>query len=151
MNKTQLQKVRDALWLPENSTDEEFAQFSEAFAILDCELAKPEPEPVAWQERRAIYRKGGVKWSEWYLCDYTSKQVAAARESTPSDEYEWRPLFATPPSREWQELSPLEMQDTLRNCAASTFDKLAPNWYEVRQFARAIESALRAKNTGEQA
>ena len=56
-----------------------------------------------------------------------------------------------PPSREWQELSPLEMQDTLRNCAASTFDKLAPNWYEVRQFARAIESALRAKNTGEQA
>jgi hypothetical protein len=56
-----------------------------------------------------------------------------------------------PPSREWQDLSPLEMRDTLRNCAASTFDKLAPNWYEVRQFARAIESALRAKNTGEQA
>lgn len=59
--------------------------------------------------------------------------------------------LTAPPSHEWQDLSPLEMRDVLRNCAASTFDKLAPNWYEVRQFARAIEAALRAKNTGEQA
>jgi len=143
MTKDEIQKVRtllcDAIITPEL-----WDMRDEVFAILDRALAAPEPEPVAWQERRAIYRKGGVKWSEWYPCDYTSKQVAAARESTPSDEYEWRPLFATPPSREWQSLTDEEIEHTINNIRTC-------EWQGAfnQALARAIEAALRTKNTGE--
>ena len=126
MNKEQLQQIRDALlgsepaWGMGKDRDD-------ALRILDAALAA-EPQPVAWRDKSAL-------------------------PGYPSYEYNRQgigePLYTTPapaPQREWQELSPLEMRDTLRNCAASTLDKLAPHWYEVKQFVNAIAEALRAKN-----
>lgn len=147
MNKTQLQKVRDALWLPENSTDEEFAQFSEAFAILDAALAQSEPEPVEWQERQKIYRKGdGFRWSAWYHCSYKTHQVIVARKT--ATEYEWRPLYTAPPAAKHDVLA------ALRECLAELKAHNESAYCELRGgFDGVIERAENAlaKSTGEQA
>lgn len=140
--------------------------FSSGMAVYSAPVAAQPEQPMQWidvservpDEAQIVLfvLRGKVVVGAWIAGIFwydNAKQVATA----------WMPLppppefgvggypVTAPPSREWQDLSPLEMRDTLRNCAASTFDKLAPNWYEVRQFARAIEAALRAKNTGEQA
>lgn len=120
MTKDELQKVRDALWLPKNSTDEEFAQFNEAFALLDRALAAPEPEPFCYVNVNA--------------------QGDVTRTIKREDKWCKTPLYRHPaPSREWQGLTDEEIKQVLRHPTWSLFD-----------YAKAISSALRAKNSGEQ-
>lgn len=163
MNKTQLQKVRDALWLPENSTDEEFAQFSEAFAILDRALAAPEPEPVAYWDGESLALlpadlENIPNWSDYYriplyrhpapqsaqpFC-YVSVNAQGDVTSTVKRKDKWRkiPLYTAPPSREFVGLTDEEIQPI--NITYGFQDRFTG-------YARAIEDALRAKNLGEQA
>ena len=104
MNKEQLQQVRDALLNIKSYGDvyrykahevNPYVQLLESLATIDAELAKPEQEPVAWQERQAIGERDGVyRWSDWYSCKYNTEQVVKARLT--STLYEWRPLYTAP-------------------------------------------------------
>jgi len=44
MNHSDMKKVRDALWISKDATDEEISQINEAIAILDAELAAPQDQ-----------------------------------------------------------------------------------------------------------
>lgn len=135
--------------------------FSSGMAVYSAPVAAQEAQPDTWDGAEEWERLAFELCAEEHGEDACNELIWESNEPWGDRwmkyEYEAKRMIqlvrkhTAPPSREWQDLSPLEMRDTLRNCAASTFDKLVPNWYEVRQFARAIEAALRAKNTGEQA
>lgn len=94
MTKDEIQKVRDALWLPENSTDEEFNQMNEALAILDAALAAEPQQPVAWVSVDDAMPKSGVtvlacyKNSHGNLRRIRAKWVAAKTEEL-NAEHDW--------------------------------------------------------------
>lgn len=129
MKKTDLQKIRDALAYYSNNAE------SDALAILDRALAAPEQEPFAWAtfDGEGSYDLRLYECNENYRDDYLKRN---------GDKYAgWvEPLYRHPaPSREWQGL---------------TDEEIMLFFYRIqgpRQFARAIEAALRAKNSGEQA
>ena len=102
MTKDEIQKVRDALWLPENSTDEEFNQMNEALAILDAALAAPEPQPVAAQVRFRIIKvdhpfydpKKG--WSIWQETSMRNVKLDMHHVDNAGYETEYRYLYTAP-------------------------------------------------------
>jgi hypothetical protein len=122
--------------------------------IDDCEaviealrvaLAQPEPEPVAWMydwydETEDIdgVPIGGI------VHDWISKDYDEAHSPTMGC-HNIRPLYATPPQREWVGLTDEEIgniieasQITLKNYCSE--DKQT-------EYARAIEAKLKEKNT----
>lgn len=133
--------------------------------------AAPEQEPMANRpseaERRSLVTECGLEWDDgsetssndpfaWatfdgegsydlrlYECneDYRAEYIKRN-----GDKYSgWViPLYTAPaPQREWQGLT----KDEINNCAGA---EIYPSTWAMA-FARAIEAALRAKNTGEQA
>lgn len=165
MTRDEIRKVRDALGVFE-PFERKHANLIEALDILDRELAKPEPEPVAWQERAIIGRISDgptYRWSAWYPCSYNTEQVNAAkirmREREGIAEYDWRPLYTAPPSREWQSLTDDEIDQCIdaagrsyhRHKRTAGGQQLSPADAFDSHLAWAVQQALRAKNTGEQA
>jgi hypothetical protein len=81
-----------------NADDSVFkGEFDQEITALRTALAKPEQEPVAWQERLARRVKDGVvtEWSGWYECRYRTVEEARA-EVCDHIPYEWRPLYTHP-------------------------------------------------------
>jgi hypothetical protein len=53
-----------------------------------------------------------------------------------------------PPRREWRGLTEEELRDALRECPHDTVENLRVRWLYAKDFARAIEAALKEKNHG---
>ena len=129
MNKEQLQQVRDALAYYGHASVSRHAT-TEALRIIDAELAKPEPEHAATITR---FPAG----------DYV---MVKAKLTLPAYELpDGTLLYTAPvatPQRKWQGLT----KDEINNCASA---EIYPSTWAMA-FARAIETALKAKNTKEQ-
>ena len=97
----------------------------EAKEALYETLAQPEQEPVAIHQFRTPY------CADWY--------DGIPDQHDGHGPYQVRTLYAAPPQREWQGLTDEEMFSLWVKCPAETEDRFA--------FARAIEQALREKNT----
>ena len=93
-----------------------------AMRALRARLAQPEPEPVAWMH-------------EWNG-DVQINNLAA---ECYGEHWTRTPLYTAPPQREWQGLTNEEQGEVAWSCGAMSAD-----WLD---FARAIESKLRGKNT----
>jgi hypothetical protein len=85
------------------------------------ENVKPEPEPVAWRFHDR---------NMWCYVDHLT--------DLPQDKF--KPLYTTPPQREWVGLTDEEM-NKLRHLV----DWTVP--LDIKKFARAIEAKLKEKNT----
>ena len=91
---------------------------------LRAALEQPEQEPVAWQ---------------WLNTAHFRKKLPADAEPGA-----WNPLYTHPPRREWRGLT----EEEKRECAqAMDAEPLAEGWPELVKFARAIETALKEKNS----
>jgi hypothetical protein len=107
---------------------------------LEAALAQQEQEqePVAWQYKK---EGGGI---------FVSDQCPADVEVW--NDIEWsKPLFTTPPRREWQSLTDEEMHGLYRRAGLEAYyprDGVVQYEYERRldAYARAVEAALRSKN-----
>ena len=115
-----------------------FYRSAHAIEALRAGLAQPEPEPVAWMydwydETEDIdgVPIGGI------VHDWISKDYDEAHSPTMGC-HNIRPLYATPPQREWVGLTDEEQNQVAWSCGAMSAD-----WLD---FARAIESKLREKN-----
>ena len=85
------------------------------------ENVKPEPEPVAWRFHDR---------NMWCYVDHLT--------DLPQDKF--KPLYTTPPQREWVGLTDEDM-NKLRHLV----DWTVP--LDIKKFARAIEAKLKEKNT----
>jgi hypothetical protein len=88
-------------------------------------LAQPEQEPVAWMKE------------EWYVDDVglqNTREVLYGYEV-----YGGKPLYTTPPKRDWQGLTVEEILDLLPSTEWKADVTLI--------FAKAIEAKLKEKNT----
>jgi hypothetical protein len=87
----------------------------------------PEQEPVAWRSQNATPPGGFVIFQQYpqALADLGGKI---------------EPLYTAPPRREWQGLTEEEIEDMAVNGTNSELRR--------RQFARAVEAALKEKNHG---
>jgi hypothetical protein len=92
-----------------------------AALALRTALTQPAQEPVAW-----LMYKGTHKDSFWL-----DKGDAYNFEMTP--EHRWEPLYTTPPQRPWVGLTDEEIEDCVE--------------MGIQKTCRAIEAALRSKNT----
>jgi hypothetical protein len=81
----------------------------------------PEPEPVAW------------------FCELPDNKISIKIVGKPT-EGNWKPLYATPPQREWQGLTDDEILEEYRQSYGDD-----GNLTDV-YFARAIETKLKEKN-----
>ena len=102
----------------------------DTIAALRAALAQHEQaEPVAW-----IHRKH-------YLLGHAENMPPADKALAQG----WDPLYTTPPRREWRGLTDEEIDAVWRKaCADETLRTTADL---VRAFARAVEQALKEKNT----
>lgn len=124
--------------------------------VIDAALAAPEPQPDTWDgaeewERLAFelcadehgeeacneliwsdFEPWGERWLKYE--DEAKRMIQLVRKHT------------APPSREWQGLTDEEIEHTINNIRTC-------GWQGAfnQALARAIEAALRAKNSGEQA
>lgn len=94
MTKDEIQKVRDALWLPENSTDEEFNQMNEALAILDAALAAEPKQPVVWTSIKDAMPQSGATVLACYRNSHGNlRRIRAkwtsAKTVESNSEFEW--------------------------------------------------------------
>jgi len=92
---------------------------------LRAALEQPEQEPVAWQ---------------WLNTAHFRKKLPADAEPGA-----WNPLYTHPPRREWRGLTDeqlLYVYNELPNWGMD-MDSLSP---KLKQFARAIEAALKERN-----
>lgn len=100
----------------------------------------PEPEPVAWMYVGVRYdgttHGPHLAWKPQYM-DAMSKHNGA----------EAIPLFDHPPRREWRGLTDEELRDALRECPHDTVENLRVRWLYAKDFARAVEAALKERNT----
>ena len=124
MEKSDLQKVRDALVAADRALLS-VRELNEALRILDAALAAPEPQqPVAWMGYSGVGEK----------------------IVSPKAIYSWMttPLYTAPvpaPQREWVGLEAWERAKIIDEVDKNKY----ANWLELG-VAKAIESALRAKN-----
>jgi hypothetical protein len=94
-----------------------------AITSLRAALEQPEQEPVAWRFQSPLSEEG-----QW---EYGKEPPVGSRWAI-------EPLFTHPPRREWRSLSDEELDRLWR-------EPMSADW-EHREFARAIEAALRSKN-----
>ena len=102
-------------------------------------LAQPEPEPVAWRFRTGTWWNREGHWR--YVLSLEGTEGLQGLE----------PLYTAPPQREcasqvhdrreWQGLTDEEAMQTWEGII-----KYAPSEIRVKDFARAIEAKLKAKN-----
>ncbi len=102
--------------------------FDEAIEALRQALAQPEQEPVAWHSHNPDYP---IQDGDWVEVIFTSGQ--------PDDATKWIPLYAAPPSKPWVSLTDEDVFQIANKC----------RWSDTyhNDFARAIEAALKEKNT----
>jgi hypothetical protein len=98
----------------------------DAIEILRARLAQPEPEPVAWTV-------GGL------ITDF-SRDFSAYKTKAYT-----RPLYTTPPQREWQGLTDEEMSEAY-NMKYNIY-KEHVEYVDFVLIYRAIEAKLKEKNT----
>lgn len=124
MTHDEIQKVRGALVAADNAILSVHG-YNEALAILDAELAKPAPYAVA---RVDDLERGG--------------RVRALALKLSLD----APLYTAPPAaKQWVGLT---NEEVVYTTFKTENEYCTPGW--CMDFARAIEAALRAKNSGEQ-
>lgn len=92
---------------------------------LRAQLAQPEPEPVAWITVKETWVLPKIVLSE------TKKDG-------------WKPVYTSPPQREWVGLTDEERNDCL--VEADPCEALAEP--EARQLMEEVESKLKEKNNG---
>ncbi len=137
-----MQMALDALAnIPQAAVDvmggEKFIACCIAIEALRARLAQPDPEPVAWlTDDEAVYfdEVEAIKCS----CDTV------------------KPLYTTPPQREWQGLTDEEVLSVMES-AKDFQGRIAMTWVNHEnqtyvtdvgnRIARAIEQTLREKNT----
>ena len=97
-------------------------------------LEQPEQEPVAW-----MYEINGMP-----RITFTDQREVEKEhpEFKPS-----KPLYTAPHRSEWRGLTEEELRDALRECPHDTVENLRVRWLYAKDFARAIEAALKEKNT----
>ena len=115
---------------------------------IDCADRKlqalPKQEPTLYQYRTRATREGALNldWSDWENC---TKERAQDYWNCPLAHdwlYEARALYTEPPKREWVGLTDEQILSFVK--AAPALDTAEAEWLHV---ARAIEAALKAKNT----
>jgi hypothetical protein len=116
-------------WVVDGACDPDFILY-----LLRARLAQPEPEPVAWA------------WVVNSGAGYYTRGVGFDKTDIPFAKH--IPLYATPPQREWQELTDKEVlaDDVLRyhfglNGGAGPVSK------KGKAVIEAIEAKLKEKNT----
>jgi len=95
----------------------------ESITAIKAALEQPEQEPVAWQ---------------WLNTAHFRKKLPADAEPGA-----WNPLYTHPPRRDWRGLTEEEISDIFE---AEPRYHYPPICATDREFARAIEQALRSKN-----
>jgi hypothetical protein len=95
-----------------------FWDLEEEIAALSTALAEQQQKPVAWQ---------------WLNTAHFRKNLPANAESGA-----WNPLYTAPPRREWQRLTNEEIYPLYNEPRSDA---------EMLEFARAVEQALKEKNT----
>ena len=100
--------------------DSDYVKLNQAVDALRAALAQQEreQEPVAWQ---------------WLNSAYFRRKPPANAESGA-----WNPLYAASPRREWQSLTNEEIYPLYNEPRSDA---------EMLEFARAVEQALKEKNT----
>jgi len=103
-------------------------------------IAKPEPEPVAWQSRmRPDWEENG--WTQWKDCPKEQADNFWKAPHLHDWVYEARALYTAPPQRKWQGLTDEEIKKEQHHIDWT-------NVYTYAKFARAIEAKLKEKNNG---
>jgi hypothetical protein len=118
----------------DDGTHENRAKVQAAITAIKEALAQPVQEPVAqWQKRHQLWTEDAWENSE----EHDAKQWRDKAQG-----WEIRALYTAPQQRPWVGLTPQEIDD---------IDEA--NWEEdhkvwgIHEFAQAIETALRRKNT----
>ncbi len=117
------------VWPEETRAPHEFAAMDKgeaAIAALRAALAE-EQEPVAWMR------------PDNRVAEESTARTQFSRGAVKPPIGTWVPLYTHPPRREWQ---PLTEKD-IWTLAANSLDRLSP---KLKQFARAIEAALKERN-----
>jgi hypothetical protein len=106
--------------------DADVAKIAAAITALRAALAQEEQEPVAWM------REGWGTDCGPYVEFYRSDEMGWR------DRNGWTPLYTAPPRREWQRLTNEEIYPLYNEPRSDA---------EMLEFARAVEQALKEKNT----
>ena len=96
--------------------------------IHTCTPKQPEQEPVAWM------------WDVYSGAGYTSRGIDFYPTNIPFAKH--TPLYATPPQREWVDLTEEEIEDL----TSVMFEE--PSNEEVIDFASRVQAKLKEKNNG---
>ena len=127
--RTAAQQALEALEPMQNDRDDTAIQ--RAITALRAALEQPEQEPVAWMDPN----RGEVCRAHWLESHAPERDV---------DRFSC-PLYTHPPRREWRGLTDeqlLYVYNELPNWGMD-MDSLSP---KLKQFARAIEAALKERN-----
>ena len=104
-------------------------EVEDAIQALRQALAQPEQEPVAWMCE-------GDDWGAWVPVVFLGNDLEYHKKSTGFRN--WKPLYTTPPKREWVGLTDEDCAECVQVTAASG---------SAMQLIAAIEAKLKEKNT----
>lgn len=135
MTREQLQQIREVLVFKAIPLSGD--AFAKAIAILDAELAKPEPEPVGCKHNR-------------YSVD-VHEQTGTCYDCGAEGRMRFVVDGTAPPSREWQGLTDEERQECQKQALEGFRHAIKTGGVNPPTIDVIVEAALRAKNTGEQA
>lgn len=141
LTREEAQQLLDALeWAERRYSFAELELFNRPIETLRAKLIVPEPEPVAYDFQKALFRAyhlGQRYWADADSESYSANKRADKHRQDFDALCEEVISYTAPPQREWQGLTDMEIVGIATLNQGSDFS-----------FARAIEAKLREKNNG---
>ena len=119
----------DGYYIPKGKT--QLPEVEEAITAIKKVLAQPEQEPVEWP--RTMERGALVQWLHFEMVQHTLDEGTIDKLIEDA-----QAIPATPPQRTWVGLTDEEIDTLWQNTSP---------YYDHQDFARAIETKLKERNT----